>query len=286
MSPATSLAKPLVRPTTQCPYCDHVSPAESKFCNECGAALHLMPCPHCGAVNDITLTAVCYRCHGELRKVVSATLPAPAATPATEPAERELPRAVASPYTISAPPARQRPHALVVAIVLVAFAAASYYAYRQQSALDVREPLHAEDKDRGTPAETNANAAAAGTIIKVPADATPNSAAVQKGSTAGTPAAVQVDAKAARPEAAPSLESTPASPAIAAAAARSNAGRSAAGREATESPAAVANVTPESARARIEASKGLEKQVPNIGPCTDAVAALGLCTPEPTPRRP
>ena len=48
--------------STQCPYCEHLSPEGSKFCNECGAALHLRPCAHCGALNDVTLADACGRC--------------------------------------------------------------------------------------------------------------------------------------------------------------------------------------------------------------------------------
>ncbi|MBY0234202.1 MAG: zinc ribbon domain-containing protein, partial [Burkholderiaceae bacterium] len=48
--------------STQCPYCEHVSPEGSKFCNECGAALHLRPCAHCGALNDVSLVEACGRC--------------------------------------------------------------------------------------------------------------------------------------------------------------------------------------------------------------------------------
>ena len=283
MSPVTSLAKPLARPIAPCPYCEHVSPAESKFCNECGAALHLVPCPHCGAVNDITVTTACYRCHGELRANVSTALPAPAAA---APAAPESVKAEKSPYVISGPPARQRLHALVVGFVLIAFAAASYYAYRQRSALDVREPGQAEVKDRATPADSNANTGA-GTIIKAPADAVPNPAPAAPIATAAP-----VEAKPHKLTAEPSREATTAPDPIATtattaptASVRSRAGKSAAGREATESPAVAVIATPENTRARVDASKGLEKQQPNIGPCTDAVAALGLCTPEPTPRR-
>ncbi|MDO8304043.1 MAG: zinc ribbon domain-containing protein [Sedimentisphaerales bacterium] len=78
MSTATSLAKPLIRPITLCPYCDHVSPEGSKFCGACGAALHLMPCPHCGAVNDITVVTACYRCHSDLHENATVVLPPPA----------------------------------------------------------------------------------------------------------------------------------------------------------------------------------------------------------------
>jgi len=63
--------------STQCPYCEHVSPEGSKFCNECGAALHLRPCAHCGALNDVSLVEACGRC-GE-------SLSAPSAPPELEP---------------------------------------------------------------------------------------------------------------------------------------------------------------------------------------------------------
>lgn len=309
MSPVTSLAKPFARPNTQCPYCDHVSPVGSKFCGECGAALHLMPCPHCGAVNDITLTTACYRCHGELRKSVSAALPASADTvsattvsattvsataarAATAPVEPETRQPDISPYVIAGPPSRQRPHALVVAIVLIAFGAASYYAFRQRSTLDLREPVRAEVKGPGAPAETNGNAGA-GTIVKAPADAVPHAAtapaaAAEKGIAAGITGGVPVEVKALKPDAAPPRDAAATTPIATTAttrAPRSIPGKSASAREPAASPATATVVVPEGTRARFEAGKGLEKQLPNIGPCTDAVAALGLCTPEPIPRR-
>lgn len=67
--------------STQCPYCEHLSPEGSKFCNECGAALHLRPCSHCGALNDVSLVDVCGRC-GE-------TLLAPSTSPEVTPAAAE-----------------------------------------------------------------------------------------------------------------------------------------------------------------------------------------------------
>lgn len=48
-----------------CPFCEHSNPADSKFCNHCGGALHLVPCPQCGAVSDLKATS-CYQCHGRL----------------------------------------------------------------------------------------------------------------------------------------------------------------------------------------------------------------------------
>ncbi len=269
MSTATSLANPLSKLITQCPYCDHVSPPGSKFCGECGAALHLMPCPHCGAVNDVTVATACYRCHKELHdKSSAAPVTSMVATPVADDAPAEN-----MPYVIVEPPARQRPPVLVFAIVLLAFAAASYYAYRQRNALDNREAAPpttstapaAVPVDVGTTAGTNAGT---GTIIKSAAEPAPKPA--------------PVEAKTSRPDAEPAREPV--------AATRSGAVRSTVAREAIEPPAAMPPApTPASTtditRARIEASKGLEKQAPYAGPCTDAVAALGLCTPEPTPRR-
>ena len=145
MSSAKSISHSFARPITQCPYCDHVSPPGSKFCGECGAALHLLPCPHCGAVNDITQKTACYRCHGELREGAGAalnTLPAPTSSE-TQIESVSRPPNVARDVigeVIAEPPVGQRPHWLVVGIVLMAFVAAGYFAYRQRSLLDVPEP--------------------------------------------------------------------------------------------------------------------------------------------------
>jgi hypothetical protein len=46
---------------SQCPLCDHVNPTGSRFCNACGAPLHLAPCRDCGAINDVGQPA-CREC--------------------------------------------------------------------------------------------------------------------------------------------------------------------------------------------------------------------------------
>lgn len=277
MSPATSLAKPFVRPITLCPYCDHVSPAGSKFCGACGAALHLMPCPQCGAVNDITVATACYRCHRDLHENASVVLPPPPSAAPTEPAALEPKPAEPTPYVKEEPAARQRPHALVVGIVLLAFAAASYYAYRQRTAIVARESAQPETKNRNA-ADAGANTGA-GIIIKAPEVVSDKNAvpAVTLGTKPDTEATTEGTGS---PATAPVTPET--------AATRSSAGRSGTGRDtkdASGASGASANGTTDIARARVDASKGLEKKTPNIGPCTDAVAALGLCTPEPTSRR-
>ncbi|HEX2011071.1 MAG TPA: zinc ribbon domain-containing protein, partial [Roseateles sp.] len=115
----------MTRPLTQCPYCDHNSPEGSKFCNACGAALHLVPCPHCGALNDISKMDACGSCHGDLRLGhLRKPRPAAPATPATdapatglegdrlargEAPQPEQPAAAGLPAVFAAEPARARP---------------------------------------------------------------------------------------------------------------------------------------------------------------------------------
>ena len=48
-----------------CRFCEHSNPAGSKFCNQCGGQINLLPCPHCGAVRDVT-AKTCYKCQGQL----------------------------------------------------------------------------------------------------------------------------------------------------------------------------------------------------------------------------
>jgi double zinc ribbon protein len=47
--------------SNRCSFCDHGNPADSKFCGACGGALHLAPCQHCGAVNEVTAN-YCHQC--------------------------------------------------------------------------------------------------------------------------------------------------------------------------------------------------------------------------------
>lgn len=48
-----------------CRFCDHSNPEGAKFCTECGGCLHLLPCPNCGAVTDVT-ASTCYQCQATL----------------------------------------------------------------------------------------------------------------------------------------------------------------------------------------------------------------------------
>lgn len=71
---------------SQCPLCDHVNPTGSRFCNACGAPLHLAPCPDCGTINDVGQTA-CRDCGRPLRSPRSER-PASRSQPAPRPSKR------------------------------------------------------------------------------------------------------------------------------------------------------------------------------------------------------
>lgn len=245
MSPATALARPL----NQCPYCDHVSPANSKFCNECGAALHLKPCQHCGAVNDVTLTSVCARCNGALNEgtavaLVEATQP----QMSTErPPEMPMTAVDSLPWQEARPAlaARTSPPLRLLLIAALALGGLGLYAFQHKPAppspsAAMPAPAAVEAKvELPAPASAAAPAALPARIDE-PAEPVASAAAVTAAVAAEPPAAGR-PATAPRPAAKPPQAS----------------------------PAQRSNVEP---------------PPPNIGPCTDAVAALGLCTP--APRRP
>lgn len=236
-----SPARPLAQLRTQCPYCDHVSPADSKFCNECGAALHLMPCPHCGAVNDLTLTAVCARCNGDLQAA-----PAAAATPMAPRSEKPpatltlvtepMPDTAEPPLQAAA--AARPPWGVWGAVLLLGLAGLGYYAYTPEPGPGL-EPA---------PARV-AQPAPAAAVVAQPAP----EPVVQE------PAPPPVAEAPSKPLTGPKAKPARSSPPTAA----TNAATSTAAAEPAPRP-----------------RNNPEPPPPRIGPCTDAVAALGLCNAE------
>ena len=237
---------------TRCPFCEHDNPADAKFCSECGGALHLVPCPKCGAVNQVA-ASVCYQCRSQLRGHGTADTPAP---PLSADAFGEsLPNAFLSeslPIAVvpkSLP--RRRSQVIVGAVVVVAIAALGYNAYRQRSPQDELRPQAASNEAtaRGAPGGTagrNAVTGAAGPAV-VGAGAGPAAAAVlPSGNALAVPTHGVLDqSRASRPPA----ESRKARPAAVAA---------------TRPPATSAGTTGESRPGR-------------SGACAEGVAALGLC---------
>lgn len=76
----------------ECPYCEHVNPPGSKFCNACGAPLHLLPCSHCGAVNDAAAKA-CRECGAALAPAEPSRAASGSATAPAEVARHDGPDA-------------------------------------------------------------------------------------------------------------------------------------------------------------------------------------------------
>jgi hypothetical protein len=48
-----------------CGFCNHSNPANSRYCNACGAPLRVQSCPQCGSVNDAN-AATCQECDAAL----------------------------------------------------------------------------------------------------------------------------------------------------------------------------------------------------------------------------
>ncbi len=242
---------PTARSNSQCPYCDHQSPAGSKFCNDCGAALHLRPCPHCGSVNDISLSTLCSRCNGELGEAADAPTEVTASVmQATAPPMEIAPAAPAELAKVSRAP--------WIAGALLAAAVGAYFGLRP-----------------------------APEAPSIWVDATPLPAAASTVAVVTTAPAAPAPAPISAPAPTPDEPSKAAAPAVAASLARlapPGAGRVSVRREAAL-PVATTAPAPAAPPDR-RSGAGLDLKQPQIGTCTDAVAALGLCTPDSTPRRP
>ena len=223
---------------TRCNYCEHGNPPDAKFCNACGATLTLAPCPHCGAVNEVTSTA-CYQCRGSLQESSKDELVP--ALPAVAISQRSL---------------RQSAPAIVGTVVFAIVAFIGYYAYRHYS-------------PDSLPPSPAANTEVKGRSGTVQPALTPRPAATPAVPVAATPASADLPA-----ETAPAPPVPPATPQTI---------KLRASHQLVEQPDASA-VAPPVARPRIpNAGRAGELEPPRPGPCTERVAALGLCTLKPVP---
>ena len=262
---------PLTASLTLCQYCNHANPVDANFCIGCGAQLHLVPCPACGAVNPKT-SKTCYQCHGELRESTEILLARVPATESEVEAANAASTAMSTTYTAQ-PATPQRQPIYVIVIILLAFASAGYFAYLQRSTVAEKpnttegRTKNASDKALATsPANTSA-----GTINKGPIDATPPAPSITAPVPLAAPVAAAINPPSERATVPGGTKSTstvdsrdPARPAIAT--------PSLAPRQASRQQAVPPSVD----------SRGTKKEVPQLGTCTEGVAALGLCTPGPT----
>jgi hypothetical protein len=265
----------------RCPFCEQPCPADAKFCGACGGVLHLVPCARCGAVNDVT-AAACYQCNAPIAGRDASAADA-AAPPATVPKPSPPRRTVAA-----------------GAAVVVALVALGYFGYRQGSPVDAPQPPPASSEAGGGPAGTAA----------VDGDAASGDATSAKSGDAARPASpVTLPPKPAVADRAPAPDSDPRANAAAGRIVRprpgdaGKAGRQAPPREevCTEAVAALGlcTMTPEerglaeaaaavnaavAPPAATESGKAEQQEPPRQEACTEAVAALGLCTPASTQR--
>lgn len=291
----------------ECPYCKHVNPSASKFCNACGAPLYLLPCPDCGAVNDAAAKA-CHQCgaalpgSGSARPRGTAGVAAPTAAapddasdadlmelvqdlhdrlarieaehsgpgPEDSPAERVSDREPGHATATGATPAvgvpRSRRFALpreawffVGGIALLAGTVGGYYAFgRNPTAHLSHAPAAVENvTEDKAPVPASGAPPASSEAAPYPSLAGPLSAAAPGAPRAATPAS---PASSVLPTEPPGLARASAPPL---------------GQERASAPPRQA-----------ESSLGITPPPPaRLGPCTEAIASLGLCVLEPTQRK-
>ena len=316
---------PTTTPLAQCPYCGHVSPPGSKFCNECGAALHLLPCPHCGAVNDISLFPVCARCNWDLRPplgnldagagagagadAVADVLPAgapataqgmadPPTDPLTDPPTTPPTDAATKPPTAHPQPLMRSPanwtRRLNIGLVLIGAAAAfGAYTYMKRMNTEAKlvsaalasvaaaptPPLAAvrrsvpapPSEPRPTPAAT-----ATPTVTDMPRMAPPSAGVPRLVPTAGTRTGADTVSRADTPAARPARPSD--RPPTGAQARRPKPVSKAQSNLKDSLPATNPATLPAPQRPADGRTSAVVPKPAVIGPCTDGVAALGLCT--------
>ena len=262
--------------TNQCPFCSHENVADEKFCSACGSVLNLVPCPKCEAVNKKT-AATCYRCHTEFEPAPADALPAPRETTQDAVLARAEP-----PVAESAKSKRQPP--FVVGIVLIAFAVASYFSYRQLTVTPTSGTADTGATSSEAPATAPAAKAAISGVSKKP-DASPSlRAPALAGENPRTPeaslsVAMELPPVAAAP--APTAVASapvattlpPSAPAPAPAAAAPAPAAAAPAPEQSTSP------KPDPRRSRYSVAGGVDGgRTKPPAQCTEAIAALGLCT--------
>jgi hypothetical protein len=305
----------------ECLFCNHVNTANSKFCSQCGSPLHLMPCAQCGTINNLTARSCrsCGRKFPARPHIGSPAVDRAAAPgrATLKPQGETSPLAGAdeagsvllrresavaltrSPLATRKRATRRRSAVIMGAVAFVGLGIAGTYLYRQH-AMDQERDLNSADAEwrrsgtvgyRGAIGKQDPDTAG-GAVPAAVAGATVSPVLippVEKAAASPVPAdrvGGQVDSllrdNPAKTIAPPGNEIAPAAPATAAV--QGTPDKRASARKAPDStaPAATVPIVLPSARPTpTEAITRLERQPSRLGPCTESVAALGLCTPEP-----
>lgn len=84
-----------------CAYCNHPNPVGTNYCNDCGAALHLKPCRHCGAV-AVAKASHCPACKAPFPTRPTIEVDIPWAVPG-DPRASPAPALPTAPVTLAGP---------------------------------------------------------------------------------------------------------------------------------------------------------------------------------------
>lgn len=276
----------------KCQFCEHGNSMDAKYCSNCGGCLFLVPCPSCGAVNDVKAVS-CYQCQAPLHAGAmgdTQARPAPVAmlgkprspdilSRALEVGKLEAVYPMPPAGTAPMPLYRRRVPFIAGTAVLALIAGLGYYGYRHQTLINAAAPPAAGG---GTPARSSPGSAGVIRHDTAVVETAPVNAA-------GATRAAAPPARVTR-ESAVSAAAPVASPGDAAAAACSGAATTL-GLCATQSDqikqteAAAGAVGASSARDDAKAADAAEGAMATentkarTDSCTAAAAALGLCVP-------
>jgi hypothetical protein len=243
--------EPAAAPPLTCGFCHQGNPADAKYCNACGAPLAAVPCTHCGTTNEAGATA-CRTCGEPVGKAADdgMFLPLP-------PADAHRPEPVSPDAAWDAPmflldePKSAGPDAAAP----VAPSGTTPAGSKRTSPIVV------------IVVATLAALGAIGSLFyrSAPPDAAAPEVSVQEAAGRVQPA---------EPPAAPAP--APAVPAATVKAAPPSARAEPAAPPSTRNEPAAPPVK----RAVVEPPASRPPAAPSLGPCTDALAALGLCIPQ------
>lgn len=266
----------------KCQFCDHGNSMDAKYCSNCGGCLFLVPCPSCGAVNDVKAVS-CYQCQAPLHAGAmehAQPRPAPVSVLAKPRSPDILSRALEvgkleAVYPM--PPAgsaamplyRRRAPLIAGTAVLALIAGLGYYGYRYQSLINAAAPPAA-----GGGAPAHSSPASAGVIRH-------DTAVVETApaNAAGATRAAAPPAQGTR-ESAVSAAAPAASPGDAAASAAACSGAATTlGLCAAQSDQKKQAEAGAAAAKAVDATEGAENTKARADSCSVSAAALGLCVP-------
>lgn len=156
--------------TRPCSFCSHKNPEDAKFCNACGASMHLQLCQHCGAIDNVSAVA-CYKCgrsfssrgaDDDARTEAERGTDARSTAAPASPGVAGLEKATTTPRPADPAPVRrpeQRKGSAARALLFVVIAAAAVFLYRAYLPSEeggAADAVQARAPDRSSPGTIDA----------------------------------------------------------------------------------------------------------------------------------